>query len=151
MGMTPDRDEVEVHCPVRATVRLLGGKYKAVIIWALTDGKKRFSEIQALVPEATGKMVTKQLRELEADGLVHREVYPVVPPRTEYSLTPLGESAVPVIVAMSEWGASYLEGTGVEPYRPEVTRRCPSTTTPRPRWAGPCSSSAGSTSPISCG
>lgn len=106
--MAGDRDSSEAQCPVRATVRLLGGKYKSVILWTLIDGTKRFSEIHALIPEATGKMVTKQLRELEADGLIHREVYPVVPPKTEYSLTEFGRSAIPVIMSMMEWGMSYL-------------------------------------------
>lgn len=103
----------EAECPVRATVRLLGGKYKSVVLWCLRDGKKRFSEIQALVPEATGKMLTKQLRELEADGLIERRVYAVVPPKTEYSLTEFGESAIPLISDMSAWGIAYLEREGI--------------------------------------
>ena len=93
--------DFEAECPVRATVRLLGGKYKSVVIWSLRNGKKRFSEIQAMIPEATGKMLTKQLRELEADGLIERKVYPVVPPKTEYSLTEFGETAIPLIMDMS--------------------------------------------------
>lgn len=108
-----DREESEKQCPVRATVRLLGGKYKSVIIWYLSDGTKRFSEIQAAMPEATGKMITKQLRELEADGLVERKVYPVVPPKTEYSLTEFGRTALPLIIAMARWGADYLSRQGI--------------------------------------
>ena len=98
--------DFEAECPVRATVRLLGGK-------SLRNGKKRFSEIQAMIPEATGKMLTKQLRELEADGLIERKVYPVVPPKTEYSLTEFGETAIPLIMDMSRWGSIYLEREGI--------------------------------------
>lgn len=111
--MQADVSEAEKQCPVRATVRLLGGKYKSVILWSLMGGTKRFSEIHAVIPEATGKMVTKQLRELEADGLIDRKVYPVVPPKTEYSLTDLGRSAMPVIMSMMEWGMVYLDREGI--------------------------------------
>ena len=119
MDMSEVKEVSEAECPVRATVRLLGGKYKSVVLWCLRDGKnlrdgkKRFSEIQAMVPEATGKMLTKQLRELEADGLIERRVYPVVPPKTEYSLTEFGRSAIPLIMDMSEWGIAYLEREGI--------------------------------------
>ena len=101
------------ECPVRVTVKLIGGKYKSVILWNLRLGTKRFSEIQTLVPEATGKMITKQLRELEADGLISRRVYPVVPPKTEYSLTELGLSLMPVIEHMCSWGISYMDAHGM--------------------------------------
>lgn len=113
MDMSEVKEVSEAECPVRTTVRLLGGKYKSVVLWCLRDGKKRFSEIQAMVPEATGKMLTKQLRELEADGLIERRVYPVVPPKTEYSLTEFGRSAIPLIMDMSEWGIAYLEREGI--------------------------------------
>ena len=111
--MQQDQTTAEAECPVRTTVRLLGGKYKSVIMWGLMDGTKRFSEIQSLVPEATSKMITKQLRELEADGLISRKVYPVVPPKTEYSLTEFGETAIPLIMDMSRWGSIYLEREGI--------------------------------------
>ena len=113
IGMECCSRNFEAECPVRATVRLLGGKYKSVVIWSLRNGKKRCSEIQAMIPEATGKMLTKQLRELEADGLIERKVYPVVPPKTEYSLTEFGETAIPLIMDMSRWGAVYLEREGI--------------------------------------
>ena len=101
--------DFEAECPVRATVRLLGGKYKSVVIWSLRNGKKRFSEIQAMIPEATGKMLTKQLRELEADGLIRREVKSENPPWVEYSLTSTGMSLLPVIDVIAEWGAAYID------------------------------------------
>ncbi len=96
------------RCPVEATLSLIGGKYKALILWHLSDGKHRFSELKKSIPSATPKMLTQQLRELEMQQLVHREVFPVIPPKVEYSLTELGKSLMPVLVAMRDWGAEYL-------------------------------------------
>jgi DNA-binding HxlR family transcriptional regulator len=104
----------EQHCPVEATLGLVGGKYKALILWKLMAGALRFSELRRTVPGATPKMLTQQLRELEADGLVHREVYPVIPPRVEYSLTPFGLSIRPVLESMYTWGTGYLEHRGLK-------------------------------------
>lgn len=98
------------HCPVEATVHLIGGKYKAVILWNLKDQVLRYSELHKLVPKATPKMLTQQLRELENDNLINRKVYPVVPPKTEYSLTDFGKSLIPVLDAMCNWGRNYLDG-----------------------------------------
>ncbi len=95
------------HCPVEATLDMIGGKYKALILWHLSEGTLRFSELQKRI-SATAKMLTQQLRELENDQLVHREVYPVIPPKVEYSLTDLGKSLMPILVAMRDWGADYL-------------------------------------------
>ena len=77
------------HCPVEATIDIVGGKHKVLILWHLSKhGVLRFGELQRLMTQATPKMLTQQLRELEADGMVHRELYHQVPPKTEYSLTP---------------------------------------------------------------
>ena len=92
---------------MEATLDLIGGKYKALILWHLSGGTLRFSELKKQV-SATPKMLTQQLRELEAQRLIHREVYPVVPPRVEYSLTELGQSLMPILVAMRDWGAGYM-------------------------------------------
>ena len=100
------------RCPIRATQRVLGGKYKAVILWYLNGSSRRFGEIQRIVPEATPRMLSKQLREMESDGLIHREVYSEVPPRTEYSLTELGRSVIPLISAMFDWGMTYMGKNG---------------------------------------
>ena len=100
--------ETTNYCPVRATLDLIGGKYKSLILWHLADGKLRFSQLNKLIPQATAKMLTQQLREMEIQGLIHREVYPVVPPKVEYSLTDLGRSLMPVLIAMRDWGAEYL-------------------------------------------
>lgn len=96
------------HCPVGATLDLIGGKYKALILWHLAKSKLRFSQLNKLIPSATAKMLTQQLREMEAQDLIHREVYPVVPPKVEYSLTDLGKSLMPVLIAMRDWGSEYL-------------------------------------------
>lgn len=84
------------RCPVAATLELIGGKYKALILWLLSEGKLRFTQLSKAISGATPKMLTKQLRELEAQKLVHRKIYPVIPPKVEYSLTELGSSLIPV-------------------------------------------------------
>jgi len=103
------------NCPVEATLELIGGKYKALILWHLSEGKLRFSELKKLLSSATPKMLTQQLRELENQRLIHREVFPVIPPKVEYSLTDLGKSLMPVLVAMRDWGAGYLRTKDLEP------------------------------------
>jgi len=80
------------ECPVSITLNILNGKWKLLIIKELLTGKKRFSELKKSMPEVTQKMLTKQLRELEYYGLIERKIYPEIPPKVEYSLTPLGES-----------------------------------------------------------
>ncbi len=99
----------EFTCPVEATIRLIGGKYKAVILWHLMSGTLRYSELHRRMPKATDKMLAQQLRELEKDGLITRVVYPVVPPKTEYSLTDFGKSLTPILDEMCNWGKEYLE------------------------------------------
>ncbi len=91
-------------CPVEATIQLIGGKYKAVILWHLMNQTLRYSELHRLMPRATDKMLAQQLRELEGDGLIDRKVYPVVPPKTEYSLTAFGKSLAPILDEMCNWG-----------------------------------------------
>ena len=95
-------------CPVETTLGLIGGKYKTLILWHLAEAKMRFSQLQKAIPKATPKILTQQLRELESEGLIHREVFAVIPPKVEYSLTKLGKSLMPVLMAMRDWGTSYL-------------------------------------------
>ena len=107
--------EDKKNCPVESTIELIGGKYKALILWHLSNNTLRFSELRKAISGATAKMLTQQLRELESQQLVHREVFPVVPPKVEYSLTDLGRSLLPILVAMWDWGANYLKVRNLEP------------------------------------
>ena len=102
------------ECPVSATLELIGGKYKALIVWHLSEGTLRYSELRSRISGATAKMLTQQLRELEQDALIQRKVYPVVPPKVEYSLTGLGKSLLPVLVTMRDWGADYLRSKNLQ-------------------------------------
>ena len=102
------------NCPVEATLDLIGGKYKALILWHLSEGKLRFSELRKVITTATPKMLTQQLRELESNALIHREVFAVVPPKVEYSLTELGRSLLPILVAMRDWGTDYMRSKNLE-------------------------------------
>lgn len=98
----------EFGCPMEMTLDLIGGKWKALILWHLAyDGTLRFGALRRLFPRVTQKMLTQQLRELERDGLVLRTVYPEVPPKVEYSLTRIGDSLLPALVALNEWGNDF--------------------------------------------
>ena len=94
-------------CPVETTLDLIGGKYKALILWHLAEKKLRFSELHRAITSATPKMLTQQLRELEAQKLI--------PPKVEYSLTQTGRSLLPILTAMRDWGAEYLRKKNIEP------------------------------------
>ncbi|MDR2109151.1 MAG: helix-turn-helix transcriptional regulator [Coriobacteriales bacterium] len=104
----------DLDCPVDATLGLIGGKYKGLILWHLVGATLRFGELRRLIPQATPKMLTQQLRELEADKLLTRTVYPVVPPKVEYSLTEFGLSLKPILDAMYDWGAAYMRDNNRE-------------------------------------
>jgi len=91
---------------------LIGGKWKVFLLWTLHNGPKRFSEIRRVLPEVTQSMLTNTLRELEKDGIIHREVYPQVPPKVEYSLMPIGEQLIPVLKLLLDWGTDYMEQMG---------------------------------------
>ncbi|WP_419902919.1 winged helix-turn-helix transcriptional regulator [Kiloniella sp.] len=95
-------------CPVEAALEVIGGKWKGVALYHLLESTKRFSELQRDIGNITQRMLTKQLRELEQDGLVHREVYPVVPPKVEYSLTSKGNTLRPILLALRDWGGQYV-------------------------------------------
>lgn len=96
------------NCPVGITLGVIGGKYKVIIIWYLYEQKiLRYGELQRILDGVTPKMLIQQLRELEDDGIISRKVYPVVPPRVEYSLTEKGESLIPVLLEMKKWGENF--------------------------------------------
>jgi len=109
-------EEVQPYqCTVAVTLQIIGGKWKSLILWHLRLKTLRFSQLQRRLAGITQKMQTLQLRELERDGLIHREVYAEVPPRVEYSLTDLGRSVVPLLEQMCAWGKVYQETAAVEP------------------------------------
>jgi len=96
-------------CPVEACLEVIGGKWKGVILYHLLTGTKRFNELRRLMPAVTQRMLTRQLRELEADGIVDRVIYAEVPPKVEYSLTEFGQSLESVIKVLQQWGSRYLD------------------------------------------
>jgi DNA-binding HxlR family transcriptional regulator len=102
-GVSPDLQA----CPVETTLDVIGGKWKGIILYQLLDGTRRFNEFRRLNPGITQFMLTLQLRELERDGIIHREIYKEVPPKVEYSLTDFGRTLEPVIMSMKAWGESY--------------------------------------------
>lgn len=98
------------NCEKELTLSVIGGKWKMIILWHLgKTGTKRFSELRDMIEGITPKMLTSQLRELEEDQIVHREVYAVVPPRVEYSLTGQGRTLMPVLELMYQWGEQYID------------------------------------------
>lgn len=96
-------------CPVHSALEVIGGKWKGLLIYHMIGGAKRFNELRRLCPEITQRMLTLQLRDLERDGLVHREVYPQVPQKVEYSLTGWGKGLEAAILSIKEWGDAYQE------------------------------------------
>ena len=100
--------ELSYKCPVTATLGVIGGKWKPVILYILSGGTKRFNEIKRHLPDATQKMLTQQLRELEADEIIVRKVYAEVPPRVEYSLSEKGLTLTPLLKQMSLWGQQHV-------------------------------------------
>lgn len=94
-------------CPVETTLTLIGDKWKVLILRDLLTGTKRFGELKKSIGGISQKVLTNQLRQMETDGLVHREVYAQVPPKVEYSLTDLGKSLKPILDAMWNWGEEY--------------------------------------------
>ncbi|UUZ81739.1 helix-turn-helix transcriptional regulator [Paenibacillus sp. P26] len=107
MKPNPER---QYNIPVEATLDVIGGKWKALILCHLTYGPKRTGELQRVIPTITRKMLTQRLRELEVDGVITRTVYDQVPPKVVYELSGLGESLKPIIDIMCEWGDRYIKG-----------------------------------------
>lgn len=100
-------DATILHCPVETTLGVIGGKWKPLIIYYLTQGTCRYNALKRRLPQVTPQMLTLQLRELERDGIVQRKVYAEVPPKVEYSLTELGRSLEPLLLAMLDWGERF--------------------------------------------
>ncbi len=100
------------NCPVEAAIDVMGGKWKPLILWWLNQRTYRFSELRRAIPAITEKMLTQQLRELEADGVVARRIYPTVPPKVEYSLTDYGRSLKRSLNAICQWGQQHMQRIG---------------------------------------
>ena len=100
----------EGRCPAEYTLGMIGGRWKVLILYRLFGGPHRFSELRRAVPRCTQKMLTQQLREMEAHGLLTRKVYAQVPPRVDYTLTPRGKSLKPIVDAMCRWGMAKGRG-----------------------------------------
>jgi DNA-binding HxlR family transcriptional regulator len=99
-------------CPIEATFKVIGGKWKAILIYYLIDEPKRFKDLMNLLETVSARMLTKQLKELEADGIIKRTFFAEIPPRVEYSLTDYGKTLLPVINAICRWGENRLQKTG---------------------------------------
>ena len=106
--MTYVKNGKTYHCTVEATLDVIGGKWKPLILWHLGDSVMRFGELQKSLHGVNAKMLTKKLRELEEDGVIRRTVYPEVPPRVEYAITEFGKTLIPILEALCTWGAQYL-------------------------------------------
>ncbi|MFE4239865.1 winged helix-turn-helix transcriptional regulator [Peribacillus butanolivorans] len=105
----PPPEELEEVCSLTTTQNVIAGRWKIVVLWYLSRRTRRFNELHRLLPGISKGILTRQLRELEEDGMVHREVYKEVPPKVEYSLTPQGKSFIPALDIMGEWGKKYME------------------------------------------
>ncbi len=101
-------------CDVEATLSVIGGRWKPILVCHLLHGRKRFGELRRLTPNATERMITLQLRELEADGVLSRHVFAEVPPRVEYEVTDFGRSLGPILEQMMEWGAAFKQRRSAE-------------------------------------
>jgi DNA-binding HxlR family transcriptional regulator len=107
--MTRAREKT-FSCEKELTLSVIGGKWKMLILWHLgREGTQRFGELKSLMPGITQRMLVNQLRELEEDLIIERKVYPVVPPKVEYSLTQYGIKLLPIIDLMYEWGKEYMQ------------------------------------------
>jgi DNA-binding HxlR family transcriptional regulator len=106
---SPEPDVFHANCPTQRALETIADKWSVIVIYALSQGTRRYSELQRLIGGVSQKMLTQTLRKLERDGLVERHVYPVVPPKVEYSLTPLGETLTELLKAVCKWAETHLD------------------------------------------
>lgn len=102
------------ECPIEITLNIISGKWKFLIIKELIDGPKRFSQLNRSIKGINQRMLTKQLRELEKEGIIERKVYPQIPPKVEYTLTELGYKLKPVLLALHQWGVEYIKSKSID-------------------------------------
>lgn len=100
-------DESQNKCPIVKPQNMIAGKWKLIILWLLSNQTRRFNELQKMLPGISKGILTRQLRELESDNLIHREIYKEVPPKVEYSLTEFGISFIPILESIAKWGEEY--------------------------------------------
>jgi DNA-binding HxlR family transcriptional regulator len=100
--------KISISCPISATMSILGGKWKSVILWYLKDGPQRFTALKKLIPECSLKMFNDHLKEMESDGILRREVFAQIPPKVEYSITEYGKTIMPIVIEMRKWGVKHL-------------------------------------------
>ncbi|WP_409276167.1 winged helix-turn-helix transcriptional regulator [Neobacillus sp. SCS-31] len=105
----------KLECPLETIIHVLGGKWKPMILWQLIQSKKRFSDLEKLIPDVSQKMLSQHLRDLEQEGIIARTVYPTVPPKVEYSLTEYGKTLIPVAESMCAWGEKHNNRKYKEP------------------------------------
>lgn len=106
--MRKQRHTAYTHCPVEATLDIIGGKWKSIILFRVLEETRRFNELRRLLPSLTQRMLTNQLRELERDGLIARKVYAQVPPKVEYSITAFGKTLEPVLLSLTQWAETHM-------------------------------------------
>ncbi len=106
--MRKQKHKSYAECPVEATLDLIGGKWKGIVLFHLMQGMQRFNELKRLIPGITQRMLTLQLRQLERDGIVKRKVYKQVPPKVEYTLTALGLTLKPILEQLEQWGTTHV-------------------------------------------
>jgi DNA-binding HxlR family transcriptional regulator len=104
-------NQFKCHSSVQTTLNVLGGKWKVLILWHLLEKKMRFNELQRSVGSISQKILASELRSLESNGVVHRKIYPQVPPKVEYWITPYGESLRPVLIQLASWGEKHNHKT----------------------------------------
>lgn len=120
--MRKQRHKNYACCPLEAAMDVMGGKWKVTVLFRLMEGTRRFNELRRLLPNVTQRMLTTQLRDLEADGLVSRKVYAEVPPKVEYSLTPLGRTLEPILRELFHWGEEFKEQVESSPGKTKVRK-----------------------------
>ncbi|MGP4078504.1 winged helix-turn-helix transcriptional regulator [Pseudalkalibacillus sp. R45] len=103
------------ECPIETVIHVMGGKWKPVILWHLMESTRRFNDLEKLIPNVSQKMLTQHLRELEKEGVIERTVYPIVPPKVEYSYSEYGKTLIPVAEVMCAWGENHNERKRKEP------------------------------------
>lgn len=113
------------HCALDVTLFYIGGKWKTVVLWYLKNGRKRFSELKKLIPDITEKMLSIQLKQLEKNGFINKQIYPQVPPKVEYFLTDEGKTLLPALEELAAWGRSKAsrEGSFKETKRKKIKRK----------------------------